>query len=182
LSFIAKKGARRRWDTGLKQAGAQPHIRDTPPTIFQAEASRAAGDMDLARETLAKNRETLADDRRVLFDRYRLVDAAIKVVGIGGVGTLCMVALMVSIADHPFFLQIKQANASVLEAYAALYLRGCRIMSGGRLWGSAPEKSSSQRLAGGGRWIRTLGPASRVDTHREPVRHVLIWIAENPNF
>ena len=44
--------------------------------------------MDLARETLG-SRETLADDRRVLFDRYRLVDAAIKVVGIGSVGTLC---------------------------------------------------------------------------------------------
>jgi uncharacterized protein (DUF2252 family) len=98
-----------------QQAGGQPHIRDTPPTIFHAEASRAAGDMEMCRETLAKYRETLGDDRRVLFDRYRLVDAAIKVVGIGSVGTLCAVALMMSIADHPFFLQIKQANASVLQ-------------------------------------------------------------------
>jgi len=57
----------------------------------------------------------LAEDRRVLLDRYRLVDAAIKVVGIGSVGTLFVVALMMSIADHPFFLQFKQANASVLS-------------------------------------------------------------------
>jgi Uncharacterized protein conserved in bacteria (DUF2252)/Metallo-beta-lactamase superfamily len=73
---------------------------------------------------VAKYRETLAEDRRVLLDRYRLVDAAIKVVGIGSVGTLCMVALMMSIADHPFFLQIKQANASVLEAYAGKSVLG----------------------------------------------------------
>jgi len=40
------------------------------------------------------------------------------VVGIGSVGTLCMVALMMSVADNPLFLQFKEANASVLEAYA----------------------------------------------------------------
>ena len=69
-------------------------------------------------KALAKYRETLAEDRRVLLDRFRLVDAAIKVVGIGSVGTLCMVALMMSVADNPLFLQVKRANASVLEAYA----------------------------------------------------------------
>jgi uncharacterized protein (DUF2252 family) len=102
----------------VEQAGAQARIHDTPPTIFHAEESRAAGDMDMLREALAKYRETLAEDRRVLFDRYRPVDAAVKVVGIGSVGTLCMVALMKSVADNPLFLQVKQANASVLEAYA----------------------------------------------------------------
>jgi len=102
----------------VEQAGGQHRIRDTPPTLFHAEASRAAGDMDMVRETLAKYRETLAEDQRILFDRYRLVDVAVKVVGFGSVGTLCMVALMMSIADHPFFLQVKQANASVMEAYA----------------------------------------------------------------
>jgi hypothetical protein len=89
----------------VEQAGAQARIHDTPPTIFHSEESRAAGDMDMLREALAKYRETLAEDRRVLF------------VGIGSVGTLCMVALMMSVADNPLFLQLKQANASVLEAY-----------------------------------------------------------------
>src|SRR5271169_3801569 len=136
----------------VEQAGAQPRIHDTPPTLFHAEASRAAGDMEMCRETLAKYRETLAEDRRVLLDRYRLVDAAIKVVGIGSVGTLCMVALMMSIADHPFFLQIKQANASVLVAYAgksAFAHHGERVVQGQRLmqpasdlflgWATGPE-------------------------------------------
>jgi hypothetical protein len=126
----------------VEQAGGQPHIRDTPPTIFHAEASRAAGDMEMCRETLAKYRETLGDDRRVLFDRYRQVDAAIKVVGIGSVGTLCMVALMMSIADHPFFLQIKQANVSVLEAFAgkSVYAQhGERVVQGQRLMQPASD-------------------------------------------
>jgi hypothetical protein len=79
-----------------------------------------------------------------LFDRYRLVDAAIKVVGIGSVGTLCMVALMMSIADHPFFLQVKQANASVLEAYAgkSVYAQhGERVVQGQRLMQPASDLS-----------------------------------------
>src|SRR5271169_903743 len=132
--------------------GGQFHIRDTPPTLFHAEASRAAHYMDLMRETLGRYRETLPEDRRVLFDRYRLMDVAIKVVGIGSVGTLCMVALMMSIADHPFFLQVKQANASVLEAYAgksAFAHHGERVVQGQRLmqpasdlflgWATGPE-------------------------------------------
>ena len=99
----------------VEQDGGQSRIRDTPPTIFHAEESQSADYMAMCRDILAKYRGTLAEDRRVLFDRYRLVDVAIKVVGIGSVGTLCMVALMMSIADHPFFLQVKEANASVLE-------------------------------------------------------------------
>jgi uncharacterized protein (DUF2252 family) len=126
----------------VEQAGAQAGIHDTPPTLFHAEASRAAGDMEMCREALAKYRETLADDRRVLLDRYRLVDAAIKVVGIGSVGTLCMVALMMSVADSPLFLQVKQANASVLEAYAGKSVyphHGQRVVEGQRLMQPASD-------------------------------------------
>jgi hypothetical protein len=101
----------------IDDADGQPRIRDTPPTLFHAYEACNAGYMDMLTDTLGKYRETLAEDRRALFDRFHLVDAAVKVVGIGSVGTLCMVALFMSIADHPLFLQIKEANASVLEAY-----------------------------------------------------------------
>ena len=57
----------------VEQVGGQARIRDTPPTIFHFEPSRAAGNMDMVREALAKYLETLAEDRRVLLDRYRLV-------------------------------------------------------------------------------------------------------------
>ena len=132
--------------------GTRVRIHDTPPTIFHADGSRGAEYLDMCRDVLAQYRSTLTEDRRVLLDRYHLVDAAIKVVGIGSVGTLCMVALMMSIAGHPFFLQIKEANASVLETYAgksAYAHHGERVVQGQRLmqpasdlflgWGTGPE-------------------------------------------
>lgn len=120
----------------VKQAGGEPRIRDMPPILFHAEPTRASGDMQIIRDALPKYRETLPDDRRFLLDRYHLVDAAIKVVGIGSVGTLCMVVLMISITGNPLFLQVKQANTSVLEAYAGSSSyphHGRRVVEGQRL-------------------------------------------------
>jgi uncharacterized protein (DUF2252 family) len=122
--------------------GGQPHIRDSLPTIFHPDPATSAGNMDLLREALPKYRETLSEDRRVLFDRYELVDVAVKVVGIGSVGTLCMVGLMMSVAGHPFFLQVKEANESVLEAYAgksAYAHHGERVVQGQRLMQPASD-------------------------------------------
>jgi uncharacterized protein (DUF2252 family) len=108
----------------VEQDGGALRIHDTPPTIFHEKESAAAGYLDMVASVLEKYRETLSEDRRVLFDRYQLVDVVVKVVGIGSVGTLCMVALMMSIAGHPFFLQVKEANASVLEAYVGKSVYG----------------------------------------------------------
>jgi uncharacterized protein (DUF2252 family) len=122
--------------------GETLRISDTPPTIFHAEDSHSAGYMDMVASVLTKYRDTLTEDRRVLLDRYRLVDVATKVVGIGSVGTLCMVALMLSVAGHPFFLQVKEANASVLEAYAgksAYSHHGERVVQGQRLMQPASD-------------------------------------------
>jgi hypothetical protein len=55
----------------------------------------------------------LDEDRRALLDHYRLVDAAVQVVGIGSVGTDDVGC------KRPAILQFKEANASVLEAYAS---------------------------------------------------------------
>ncbi|MGH7058890.1 MAG: DUF2252 domain-containing protein [Stellaceae bacterium] len=126
----------------VEETGAQPRIHDTLPTIFHADASPTAGNLDMIRACFAKYRETLAEDRRVLLDRYRLVDGAVKVVGIGSVGTLCMVLLMLSARDDPLFLQIKEANASVLEAYAgasAYAQHGERVGQGQRLMRPASD-------------------------------------------
>jgi uncharacterized protein (DUF2252 family) len=136
----------------VEETGKEPQIHDSPPTIFHEKRSRAAGYMDMLRAVLASYRETLPEDRRVLLDRYRFVDAAVKVVGIGSVGTLCGVILMMSIAGHPFFLQAKEANASVLEAFAgksAYPHHGQRVVMGQRLvqpasdmflgWATGPE-------------------------------------------
>ncbi len=126
----------------VEEAGGQPRIRDTPPTIFHEKAARRADYLDMCRGVLANYRETLPDDRRVLFDRYTLVDGAMKVVGVGSVGTWCAVVLMMSIAGRPFFLQVKEANASVLEAYAgksAYAHHGQRVVEGQRLMQPASD-------------------------------------------
>jgi uncharacterized protein (DUF2252 family) len=89
------------------------------------------------RERLREYRQSLPDDRRHLIERYRLVDVARKVVGVGSVGTRCWVALMVGRDDtDPLFLQIKEAEASVLEPYsgASPYANhGQRVVEGQRL-------------------------------------------------
>ncbi|MFJ6138726.1 DUF2252 domain-containing protein [Kitasatospora sp. NPDC092286] len=82
-----------------------PLIQSLPRTEF-----RAVG------QVFSDYRATLADDRRVLLDRYRFVDAARKVVGVGSVGTRCYILLLEGRDERdPLFLQIKEAGRSVLE-------------------------------------------------------------------
>ncbi len=125
-----------------EQSGEEPRIHDRPPLIFHASEARHAGYLDEIKEALSTYRETLREDRRVLVDRMHLVDAAIKVVGIGSVGTLCMVFLFMTVAGHPFFLQVKEANASVLAPYAGASKydhHGHRVVMGQRLMQSASD-------------------------------------------
>jgi uncharacterized protein (DUF2252 family) len=126
----------------VDEASGQPRIRDAPPTIFHPDEARNPGYLDLCRDVLSKYQETLSDDRRALLDRFQLVDVAVKVVGIGSVGTMCLVALFRSMAGRPFFLQVKEANASVLERYAgasAYSHHGQRVVMGQRLMQPASD-------------------------------------------
>jgi uncharacterized protein (DUF2252 family) len=88
-------------------------------------------------------RDSLPDDRRVLLDRYRLVDVAMKVVGIGSVGTRCAVALLEEEQrKQPLFLQFKEAERSVLAPYAGRSLypnQGQRVVAGQRLMQAASD-------------------------------------------
>lgn len=70
-----------------------------------------------ARATFASYRETLPPQVRVLLDRFTLVRLARKVVGVGSVGTRCLVALFSTDRGEPLVLQLKEATASALEAY-----------------------------------------------------------------
>ena len=116
--------------------GGQPGIRDAPPLIFHPDIARAPEFKGLLDQILADYRATLAEDRRTLLDRYRPVDAAIKVVGIGSVGRRCWIVLMMSTSNEPLFLQFKEAVASVMEPFAgasAYPHHGQRVVMGQRL-------------------------------------------------
>ncbi len=86
---------------------------------------------------------SLAEERRVLFTRYRLVDVARKVVGVGSVGTRCWVALFEGAhGDDPLFLQYKEAQPSVLATWgggATFDCEGRRVVVGQRLIQGAPD-------------------------------------------
>ncbi len=120
----------------------QTTIKDVPPTIFHPEHSLAPTFRADAERILKNYRETLPDERRVLFDRYHLVDAAIKAVGVGSIGTRCWVVLLMSEQNDPLFLQLKEASASVLEPYAGKSIyphNGQRVVVGMRLVQAASD-------------------------------------------
>jgi uncharacterized protein (DUF2252 family) len=91
-------------------------IRDEPPLLVHY---RDRGEAAAVRAIFDRYPPTLPPERRRLLDRYRLVDVAQKVVGIGSVGTRCAVGLFLGDPDllDPLFLQAKQAGPSVYEAY-----------------------------------------------------------------
>ena len=120
--------------------GKKRRIKDEMPLIFHPRR----GDRTISgiRRLLSQYRATLPDDRRILLDKFALTDVAIKVVGIGSVGTRCAVALMMSAKDDPLFLQLKEARASVLEPYAGrsrYQNHGERVVQGQRLMQSASD-------------------------------------------
>jgi uncharacterized protein (DUF2252 family) len=102
----------------VEHKGALPLIKDQLPTIFHAEGHPPGEIHEVVRKAMAGYRETLPSAYRALLDRYELRDAAIKVVGIGSVGTSCWVLLFMAGAGDPLFLQVKEARASVLEPFA----------------------------------------------------------------
>ena len=126
----------------VENRGAMPTIADDPPLIFHPTREMAPGVHSRYREGFASYRESLAEHVRVLFDRFYFCDLAMKVVGVGSVGTQCAIALFMASGDDPIFLQIKEANASVLEPYAGKSQHthhGQRVVTGQRLMQSASD-------------------------------------------
>jgi uncharacterized protein (DUF2252 family) len=120
-------------------AGGQRRLVDQPPVLFHVAEK---GVEKRFREGMEDYRLSLPDSVRVLFDRYRLEDWAAKVVGIGSVGTRCLVGLFFSAEGHPLFLQFKEACPSVLAPYAGKSIyenQGQRIVVGQRLMQSSSD-------------------------------------------
>ena len=123
--------------------GREPRIADKPPTIFHLSPKMLGGrKIDFARG-FALYRETLTPDRTVLLDRYRLMDVAFKAVGVGSVGTICVVGLFLSADHEPLFLQVKQAQRSVIERLSEKLAyqgpEGRRVVEGQRMMQAASD-------------------------------------------
>jgi uncharacterized protein (DUF2252 family) len=133
-----------------------PRIIDAPPLIAHLDP----GQIDLERVTkraFADYRKTLQEDHREIINRYQFVDMAMKVVGVGSVGTLALIALLLGRDDgDPLFLQLKQAGPSVLEPYigkSRYQNHAHRVVAGQRLM-----QAASDIFLG---WIRATGPQHR---------------------
>ena len=119
--------------------GGRHRLVDQPPVLFHVVEKNHD---ELVHEALEDYRLSLSDERRVLFDRYRLEDFALKVVGIGSVGTRCFIGLFFSQENHPLLLQFKESRRSVLEPYAgnSRYAnQGQRVVVGQRLMQSSSD-------------------------------------------
>jgi uncharacterized protein (DUF2252 family) len=126
--------------------GGRPGFIDQPPVLYHVNEPDIE---ERVREGLEDYRQSLSHERRVLLDRYQYVDYALKVVGIGSVGTRCNVALLYSEENHPLILQVKEARRSVLEPYTQpcdYENQGERVVMGQRL-----IQSSSDIFLG---WVR----------------------------
>jgi uncharacterized protein (DUF2252 family) len=137
---------------GELRIASDPPVLVPLEQVFDDELARIADGR--IRDVLAHYRETLSPDRRVLFDRYSYVHAARKVVGVGSVGTRAWVALFVGRDEgDPLFLQVKEAQPSVLEPYTApseYAQQGQRVVEGQRL-----TQSAGDVLLG---WLTAKGP------------------------
>jgi uncharacterized protein (DUF2252 family) len=118
-------------------------IEDRPLIVREKVTYDGTPVADAMKLVFEAYRQTLVSDRRVLFDRYRVVDVARKVVGVGSVGLFAWVVLMLGQDDEdPLVLQIKQAQSSVLhpwlktQRYAS---EGERVVMGQRLLQGAPD-------------------------------------------
>lgn len=132
----------------------QLQIRDDLPQIFHLHKKSSL--LDANDDWLRLNnwhplyaaferdyRPTLQGDRRALLDRFSVRDLAFKVVGVGSVGTRCLVALLTDEQQHPLFLQFKEARRSVLAGYVKQKNpwrhEGQRVVEGQRLMQAASD-------------------------------------------
>ena len=117
-------------------SGGTPAFKDQLPAIFHWKGHAPGEIHPIVWDAFARYRESLAPNHRMLLDRYEVKDAAAKVVGVGSVGTACWMILLMAGGGDPLILQVKEARASVLEAYAGKSLfpnHGQRVVNGLRL-------------------------------------------------
>jgi uncharacterized protein (DUF2252 family) len=119
-------------------------LRDDAPFIIHVTHTETGKTINEALELFLQSyTASLADDRKYLLSQYRIVDVARKVVGVGSVGTRCWVIfLRGNHNEDPLFLQLKEAQASVLEPYvekSKYSNHGQRVVVGQRLIQGAPD-------------------------------------------
>jgi uncharacterized protein (DUF2252 family) len=125
-----------------RQVDGRPRIISDPPLLvpidelIPKQAQRKSFESQM-HDLVGKYGRTLQADRRFLLDEYAVTDMARKVVGVGSVGTRCWIVLMLGKDESdPLFLQVKEAQASVLSRFvgSSKYAnQGQRVVAGQQL-------------------------------------------------
>ena len=125
--------------------GKRRIVAEPPLIVPLADVATLLGDdpTEIVLQAFREYRGSVRDDVKVLLDRYTYVDAAIKVVGVGSVGTRCVIVLLQGADENDLlFLQVKEAQSSVLEPYLSpsnYAHHGQRVVAGQRLMQSASD-------------------------------------------
>jgi uncharacterized protein (DUF2252 family) len=128
-----------------EQVGGEHRIIEDIPLIVRETHTDHGMPAEVALDRMLHSYlASLTVDRRRLLARYRIVDSVRKVVGVGSVGTGCWVVLLQGVdGDDPLFLQVKQAQESVLAPYVDYKLtfdnQGERVVVGQRLTQGSPD-------------------------------------------
>ncbi|MCP3856478.1 MAG: DUF2252 domain-containing protein [Actinomycetia bacterium] len=138
----SRKNSLRALDKLTEEVSGQPRIVDDPPVVVRLDEQFEADDWGRLVEFFDQYRATLAPHRAAMLERYRFVDMAHKVVGVGSVGTRCLIVLLQCDRGTPLFMQFKEATHSVLEPYVGTSQfdqAGERVVRGQRLMQSAGD-------------------------------------------
>jgi uncharacterized protein (DUF2252 family) len=160
VAKMRRKTRMRAFSKLTERVDGKLRIASDPPVLVPIEelaGGRPQAAENQIREVVDSYRESLSPAQRHLFDGYRYVHAARKVVGVGSVGTRAWIALFVGRDEgDPLFVQIKEAQPSVLEPYTApceFTHQGRRVVVGQQLM-----QSTSDILLG---WMTAAGPDNR---------------------
>ena len=140
---LTKAGKRLEQDDNFPHLvkGAALRIADKLPTIYHFARKRGRRNHVDAEHMMASYRGRLPPETLCLLDRYALKDVAFKAVGVGSVGTFCVVGLFASGDSDPLFIQLKEATKSVLECLGPKFSGhpGRRVVEGQRTMQAASD-------------------------------------------
>lgn len=156
LNMLQPSGAvRRRTEASMRKASSKNHLKaldklteeidgrhrfiDDPPIVQRLDGDELRHRLE---HLLHGYRNSLTADRQALFDRYRFVDFARKVVGVGSVGTRCWIVLFQGPNGGPLFLQVKEASAAAPQVALGVTTKqhhGQRVVEGQRMLQAASD-------------------------------------------
>lgn len=136
----------------ISDHSGRPRIVEQPPVVVHLD-SLIDDSEETVREVYKRYLETVRADQQLLLQQFELVDVALRVVGVGSVGTACFIVLLIGPAGEPLFLQVKEAQQSVVYQYGGVALpdhgevpfvdgsagEGHRVVSGQRMLQAASD-------------------------------------------